>query len=525
MPRPDRGTTIATAVAAIVAVLLTLWIPVHLSFPLGRDQAIIARVAQTLLDGGWPYVDAWDHKGPAAYLLYAPFLAVLGPPEVALYRADLLLLALVFLAYRALGRRLALPLSAPLALLILVLCVRNGHWTLAQPDTWIGYLSVGVAALLLSRAGLSPVGLATAGLAIGFATMVKPIFAGLLVLPAAALLTAPAELRRVRAAAMVLLGLLAAIAAVASPFLLAGHAGALWEAYVAFNLGGHMTRTWQDAWEWLSRFFGTLAVPRMHLGMTAILIAAALGFREQLRRRRREAVVLGAGWLVALVGVAVQGKAFPYHFMAVHGFTAILAAAFVAARIEAMAEALREGCDRATLRRHAAITGLLLGGLYAAILPHAGRTAEWWAMQTGAMSRDDYDQRLCEIDYCEPRLRGLGAVLRDFSAPDEPIFVWGFDSAVYLFAQRPAASRFGFSYPLIGGTPEWRARARAELMETLRARPPKLIVVQTNDYIRIMASRPSSAHLAEFPELAAMLAERYGRSLDLGDFQVHRRRD
>ena len=41
----------------------------------------------------------------------------------------------------------------------------------------------------------------------------------------------------------------------------------------------------------------------------------------------------------------------------------------------------------------------------------------------------------------------------------------------------------------------------AEVMDTLRAAPPRMIVVQTNDYIRLMLSRPSSSHLAGFPAL------------------------
>jgi hypothetical protein len=523
---PASGTRLDTAVKAFLGILLVLWIPVHLSLPIGRDQAIIARVAQTMLDGGWPYVDAWDHKGPAAFLLYAPALALLGQAEDALYRAELLLLAGMFFVYRFLALRFEIPLAAPLALLTLVLCVRNGHWSFAQPDTWVGYLVVAVGALLLHpRFGMRPASLLAAGFALGFATMVKPVFAAFLVMPAAALLTAPAEQRRLAGAIVVTLGFAAAIVAVSAPFVLAGHGGALWETYIVFNVGGHMTRTWQDAEVWLIRFLGTLVLPRMHIGMLAILIAAGFGFHALLRRDRRAALVLGAGWLAALLAVAVQGKSFPYHYMAVHGFTAIFAASFVAVRLEEMTRTLRQYRDRPALRRNAVITGLLLGGVYAAILPHATRTAEWWATQAGAMSREAFEARACETDYCLPMLRELGAEIRKLSAPGEPIFVWGFDSAVYLFAQRPATSRFGFSYPLIGGTPTWRAEARAELMATLDATRPPVIVVQTNDPIRLMASRPSSDHLAEFPELASLIATRYALSVDLEDFLVYRRRD
>jgi hypothetical protein len=527
MLRADRGHGAVVALSVIAAVLLLLWAPAHLSLPLGRDQAIISRVTQIMLDGGWPYVDAWDHKGPAAYLLYAPAIALLGQAESTLYWADLILLGALFFAFRAIATRLHLPLAGPLGVVLLILCVRNGHWSFAQPDTWVGYIALAAAAMLLSpRRGTRPLTLLAVGCAIGFAAMVKPIFAGFLVLPLVAVATQPEGRRSAIALAGAGLGFGAAVLAIAMPFVLAGHWETLWESYVVFNLGGHLSRNWNDLGEVLLIFFGTLLMPRMHLGMTAILIMAGFGFRVVLRRDRRVALVLASGWVVGFCGVAVQSKAFPYHFMAMHGFTAAFAAAFVADRVAALIEmSARIRSDAAARRRHAMLTGMLVGCAVVAMVPHALLTFEWWSLQAGRGSRAAFDARMCQTDYCPWRLRELGTLLRAETRPDERIFVWGFDSAIYLHADRPAASRFGFSYPLIGGTPQWRDRVRAELIATLTGAPPRVIVVQTNDYIRLMASRPSSDHLAEFPELAGLIGSRYVLAHDLGDFQVHRRRD
>lgn len=523
LPGHRRSGTLTLGTIAVL--LLVLWLPVHLSLPLGRDQAIIARVTDVMLGGGWPYVDAWDHKGPAAFLLYAPAL-VLGQAESALYLADVLLLAALFFAYRALATHVALPLVAPLGLLALVLCVRNGHRSVAQPDAWIGYLALASAMALLARRNVARLALWFAvGCAIGFAAMVKPVFAGLLAIPATAYATLPAPERPRFALIATTAGAAVTVLAIALPFVLAGHGQALWDAFIAFNIEGHATRIWQGAEEWLQRFAVSLLIPDGQAGMIAILLAAVFGARTMFRRHRRAALVLGSGWLAGLLAVGVQGKAFPYHFLVAHGFTAAFAAIFVAERIAAIAGTLQVGVDRTALRRHAVTTGLLIAGAWAAVMPQAVRTGEWWAMKAGAIERDAFEAGQCDAGYCAPRLRSLGAVIRDFSEPEDPIFVWGFDSAVYLFAQRPAASRFGFSYPLIGGSEAWRKRARAELMTTLRSAPPRLIVVQTNDASRIMMLRPSSAHLAAFPELAAFIAASYVRSIDLGDFLVHRRRD
>ena len=46
---PSRRLSIALGLVGVG--LLALWLPIHATLPLGRDQAIIARVAQALLEG------------------------------------------------------------------------------------------------------------------------------------------------------------------------------------------------------------------------------------------------------------------------------------------------------------------------------------------------------------------------------------------------------------------------------------------------------------------------------------------
>ncbi len=518
---PSRRLSIALGLAGLC--LFALWLPVHATLPLSRDQAIISRVAKAWLEGGWPYADAWDHKGPATYLLYAPLLELFGASERALYRGDIALLALVFVACRSIGNSIGRHWMGGLGVLAAILFVRNDYWTFGQPDLWIGYLILGVTTLLL-RAKPGVAIFVVTGAVIGVATMVKPVFAVLLGLPLAACWID----RETRAAPPMMLACLAGcgvtILAIILPFVLSGHGGALYDAVARFNLGGHLAQTWDDPAAVVLRFLLLFAMPGSELGSLPLLLIAALGARDLLRTHRRTALTLGAAWLLTLLAAVLQGKAFPYHFAPTHVISAVFAAAFIARYLTSLVEPLF-GPRGAPRRRNAIAAGLLAAGLLIVSQPHRARIHDWWAVEFGAMDPALRELKLCQIDYCPPETRRLAEIIRAETPPGTPIFVWGFDSAVYLLADRPAASRFGFSYPLIGGGAAWRREARTELMADLEAKRPALIVVQDFDFIRLMLRRSSRDHLAEFPELSRLLAAQYDLAHDLERFAVYRLRD
>ena len=65
MVNPQKPILYALLALAIV------WAFASLSFPFGWDQGIFAWVGSTIVDGGLPYRDAWDIKGPLTYYVYA----------------------------------------------------------------------------------------------------------------------------------------------------------------------------------------------------------------------------------------------------------------------------------------------------------------------------------------------------------------------------------------------------------------------------------------------------------------------
>jgi len=89
-----------------------------ISEPFGRDQGIFAYIGDTILHGGVPYRDAWDHKTPGLYAIYALAFSLFGRamPSVHLLEGCALTLT-AFIVYLV-GRRVRGEAVAVLAALL-----------------------------------------------------------------------------------------------------------------------------------------------------------------------------------------------------------------------------------------------------------------------------------------------------------------------------------------------------------------------------------------------------------------------
>ena len=118
--------------------------------------------------------------------------------------------------------------------------------------------------------------------------------------------------------------------------------------------------------------------------------------------------------------------------------------------------------------------------------------------------------------------RQLVQVLRETTAVDDRVFVWGFDPAINVWAQRRTVSRFLYNYPfrVSWGNPAYEA----ELLAALRADPPEVFVVASKDRTTgVTGSRKDSAQLfAELEPLRAFVESHYARDRAVGRYTVYR---
>lgn len=554
MPLPtgwSRGTWLG---AAAVGASLVLGAGVLTTFPMGRDQGIFAVVAEVMAHGGLPYRDAWDMKPPGIFLVYLVARAIFGAGELAprLLEAGLLLgtclglWRLVVLAGAATGRAVgaagggpsdgpptvpSLWTGAGAALLYLAWYLRLDFWHTGQPEGFGGM--AGVAALLLvgpGAAGRGPARAAAAGLLLGFASLMKPSF--VLDVPLVAALwrggrAARGAGRRGGWAGLAALLLGAAVGAGAPLLWLVG-AGVgpdLRWTFLEF-LPGYAAL---DRSEGSGVLLATLRELARQLGPVGLVGLAAAPLAARRPGGLRALLLLAAALLVVqLLGAAAQGKFFAYHYAGGLPFAALLAASGLSALAAPLA-ALPAAPRR--LAGLAATTGLgalvLSGGvmqpfegtLWSRSLP---RLAALPALPEGRVALDQ--QLTIMYDYHLPGARAAAAFIAAHTPPGSPLFVWGFEPELHVFADRPPASRFFYSVPARAA---WSAAAaRPLLLADLAAHPPAAVVVGRADALPWVTGddQTSAQALPGFPELAALLAADFGDATLFTGLEVYLRR-
>jgi hypothetical protein len=251
---------------------------------------------------------------------------------------------------------------------------------------------------------------------------------------------------------------------------------------------------------------------------------AAAGFVGA--RRRPLLTLFLATWLLAsLVGVWSQGKFFSYHWSVVLPPLAGLAGF----GLEAIWDSIRRPGADAWLRRGAAV---FLAGIV--LLPvwfdQQGKLGRDLPLLLGMTSDRDYfaafGHNLNDRDvYSFSAARETANYLAAHTGPNDTVLVWGFQALVNWLADRPAPTRYIFSYPLTIDRPEspLRREARETFLREFDAAKPAYVVLVAKD-VNPIQPQDSVSLLDGFPALKARLANDYVKERDIAEFQVLRRR-
>jgi hypothetical protein len=521
----------ALCLAILAALLLDL-----LTFAYGRDQAIYAMVARSLVHGGMPYRDAWDFKPPAIFVIYAAARLCFGSAQIGIRLVEATSLAFMTWALTRLTRRAwgtALPglLAATMAILA---HVQLDFWHTAQPESFGGVVTVFA---LLALAPLLtddvPLGANTrsallrcllAGALFGFAGLLKPPLAGGAAVVALVLMIRERSIAgAARPVGLLVLGGALPILLCAFWFWLRGALPDLIQVLFVFtphytaigwgNGGGIAGKLVRAFSEWLTGYSSVLTV-----GLVLLIV-----LRPRPRERLLAATSLGIA-LIHVVGVALQGKFFSYHWGATWPVTALVASL---GYLRAWEWTLARG-RLAIAAWFVAVFGFI-PVLRGATKDYSGGFLQRLAMRAQAFVRTPQDDqlidRLTRYDqwHASPR-RAVADFLRERVPPGRPIYIYGFEPGIYDFADRSPASRYIYDVPQ---RVKWgRDAARQQLMADLAARPPAAIVVQHGDDLSWVTGdgHDSAQSLVEFPALPTLLQERYvfDRSIDVFEIWVER---
>ncbi len=536
-----------TRALVVVSLATIAYLFVQISmFRYGRDQGIYATVADAIGRGGMPYRDAWDFKPPGIYVIYAVARALIGSEQWAIRVLEVLGLASVVGAFAILSHRLFSDWRIGIfgGALAVIVHAQLEFWHTAQPESFGGMLTAW--ALVLATFEPSPedhrarpkqlAAWAAAGSLYGLAFLLKPplgggaavscVFAAMRVRQRCAS-RPPAEQLRAIASPILLMfaGGALPVAACALWFLIRGAAGDLYQALFVFT--PHYTRlSWEDATvsgmfylafeEWFVDLSSTNAV--------GVLFAVLL---PTFAPREREGVLhVLLVVAVQLVGVALQGKFFPYHYGASLVIGSLIA-----------------GLGAYKMWRRALGKGPIAIAAYLTLLPMvvSARSATRNTQTTfldrclarqrhllglSEYSRDELDGKLYSVaDVSYDADRRVADLLRTRVSASDVVYVWGFEPMIYDMAQRRPATRYIYNVPQ---RVSWfKERARAELMADLDAHPPRAIVVEHRDVFPAVTGDAidSADILRRFPALAARLDESYELQSTIEDFDIYFRKN
>ena len=481
---------------ALVAALLIFRLP-SLVQPMGPDQGLYAYVGERILHGELAYRDAWDQKPPGIHYVYAA-LRTISRRDVMIPAADLAAAALAaFLLWRigaALGGPVAGGVSAAIFLLLSdpSFARYGGVRVRAQCETFIALAVTGALALVVgARSATGAQGakgagasgargagpLFAAGLLIGvaFALKYNAGLYGVVVLAALALTTGVTllEIAWIVGGAAILPAVLFAI------FWSGGALNDLYQATIAYNVR-YSGETYASRWDMLGYL---LHFPIQHARVDALWFVGGLGCLALLVAGvRKRALWLPVIWVAAAcLSIAINGsRGLPQYFLQAAPALALAAGMGLTLALRPLPAAAR----------WLVVLVVAVGVWRAGSDPFPKLAGNVWHDTQYLLGRMDRRTHLARYGGSRDQdkfsaldNRDLGAWLAQGTAPADTVYVFGFSSGAYVYADRRSASRFFWSRPVILDFHRENERyGVAGLLADLQRSQPAYVVLQEHDW-------------------------------------------
>jgi hypothetical protein len=527
--RWDKILSVSAALLSLVCILLVT------TFSWGRDQSIYALVGEGILHGRAPYLELWDFKPPGVFFVYAAAERMFGRNMAAIRIVEALGLLATALGFVVLSKRLqGSTLAGWMAGAIAAYAhVMLDFWHTGQPESFGGMLTVlGLCVVTTSAEKSTRLWAAlAAGLLFGLASLMKPPLGGALIVVSAYLMRQHLETRTLWKRVLPVLALVTGVALVLGAcglyFISKKALGSLWWTMRDF-VPGYTALGWHPnssplgmlhyaAVEALEKF--STFVP---IGLVAALVLPSAHSRE------KEGFYLICGIVVfQLVGIAMQAKFFEYHYGATVPLLAFMAG-LGWAKLWWTAKA------RGVIAVLSFSLALLLSALVAPVVQDLPGTP--WQRTLLRLhflrhfrdpgAREQLDSpiaRTAGFDLSADRK--VAQWMKGQSGPEDSVLVWGFEPAIYWFAERRPATRF--VYNVAQRSPWQQTQARRWFMDDVRRNKPVVVAVQHSDILPGVTGRntDSAGDIADFPEFAEWLGTRYRAAGYRYNFEYFRRRD
>lgn len=496
-----------TAIAFVITILVAIG---SLTWPMGEDHAYFFWVANVIPDGGIPYRDAWEQKGPLTYYIYAFAAMLFGSTDIAPRVLDLFAIVAGGLLLRKLVLRLNGNdvLGANTASIVFLLAYYQwGFWNTALPDEWGGILLLLVILVLVDPPWSIRWTLAAAAGLVALATLLKPTFLVFLLLPMAKALEP--SIRRDNGAVPLFLCVLTFISATLLSLLVLLH-GDLKDYWSVFRFQSSGYAPPRNVFHEITGLLPAL----YSVGLLVPFLLAPFGLWHIHRGSlRREALLVGIWFALAVFVVALQGRyVWPGHW----GPAAFVICALFGVALSFLAIHLP---DKHAEHWKACAVALLTGLYIVAPWEHHDLlyNFRWPAYLLGFQQNESYRAYITSGEYYST-LRAVSAYIEGHSTTADKVLVWGNELSINVFSHRKSPTRFGYSLPLVlkGSVQE---QFQKTFMKEVTADPPKYLVIDTGTPW-FLTDRSGLQLLEEFGPFFAFVHNRYRQVDTVGDFQI-----
>ena len=491
----------AALVLSVAYALASLWLP------FGWDHGMMAVTGETLAEGGVPYRDSWDVKGPLAFLPIAVAYFISGNTMWGIRFVELLILvpALIVL-YRTVSEHTTCWIGAATRVALYLWVASAGWFFTGQSDVWAMALATVAACRLMPAAPARAANrwqFLFVGFLIGCCGAIKPVFLALGLVPLAYLTFLDAALKqRLQLFAWLIAGIAVPHALVLAFFLLRGGLSDLIEVQLTFNLGSYQRVGGQSVRDLMLTF-------KDYLSDSPLLVLLPIAFAG-LHARRADRITIAplVAWLLAAgLALFVQRKLYTHHWFALFPPVLIL----TAFGVHALAQEPWGGkLGKVVAGTTACVFAFLV------ISEPAREVVRWARHITGTLPAEYYSLYDFHTYNVADGIRAA-EYIRTNSAPDDGVFVWGNHAMVRFLADRPNPTRFEYDLPLTTPGALYNVY-RAEMIDGLTAEPPAFIVVGSTWH-----GGPKEEYIAAFPEFKALLKNTYRLEKSFGFVDLYRR--
>lgn len=491
-----------------------------LALPQGPDQAIFSWAGNVILDGGVPYRNAWDIKGPLTYYIYAFAQAVFGRHEISIRLLDLV----AILCECGLLRKLVLRwnggnmFGANCAVICYCLIYYTGGYAdIAQPEGWGGFMMLAVLGLLAVTYEWKAAAVATAGSLVASAVLVKPTFLIYIILPIVYIIATRPDCRHPRWSAV--------------PYFLLGFSVVLGVAFLllfeaaALTDFGDILRYLYTTYETVDRpsvseALRALPVSLLNTGIIGPLLATPIGLRQLWSRNSPPVAASITCWLLlAILSVVIQAQYWQDHWLP----AALAASAFFGIALSGIDQ--RAASHPSGVSGRAIVLTLVILMTFTLAGWHAvSRNFSWPAHVLGFQSDANYIREVTTPfnEVSEPynymELRHVSDFVASHSQSDDRLVMWGWDVSAFNMSGRRSATRFGVFQPLTEEGP-LKAKYQRVFLRELADNDPKYVVVDTRG-AWFMSKDAGLRLLHEFPEFDHYLHIRYRLLTILDVYQI-----